>query len=356
MRRLALPAAFAVAVILSAPLVEQIRSAIRAVFPGQFRTIVGAVILVLVVAAIAGAVARIRRTGPKSSGLSYLLLGASIVVAIVYARATSTGNPEIDVVEHVHFLEYGVLALLFYRAWRDSGSGIRDPGSEVRRCDASIVLLPVLAGTLVGTIDEWFQWFIPARIGEARDVFLNGVAASCGLLFAFGFEPPDRLTVALGRRSVKQLAVWGACLLLVFALFFRTVHVGYEIHDAEIGTFRSRFTADGLRSAAREREARWRNRPPAILHRLSREDQYFSEGVWHVQRRNQTWSEGHRVAAWRENRILEKYYAPVLDTPSYVSTSGFRWSPEQRAEAERQAGADTRPYVSDAHPFPIYTW
>ena len=53
-----------------------------------------------------------------------------------------------------------------------------------------------------------------------------------------------------------------------------------------------------------------------------------------VQERNEQWTANDVVAAWRENRILEKYYGPVLDTPSYVSRTGHRWSPGQRADAE----------------------
>ncbi len=51
------------------------------------------------------------------------------------------------------------------------------------------------------------------------------------------------------------------------------------------------------------------------------------------------------AAAWSENRILEKYYAPVLDTPSYISKTGLRWPAEQRADAEQR-------YKSTAAPLP----
>ena len=87
----------------------------------------------------------------------------------------------------------------------------------------------------------------------------------------------------------------------------------------------------------------------------------MSEGVTHVQERNEQWAANDVVAAWRENRILEKYYGPVLDSPSYVSRTGHRWSAEQRADAEaRQRGAqgpsNPGPYASAANPYPIYSW
>ena len=94
-----------------------------------------------------------------------------------YSVVSSSGLPDVDVVERVHFIEYGLLTWLFYRAWRANG-------------DLSMFILPVLAGVLVGTLDEWLQWFIPVRVGEARNVLLNLVAIACGLLFGAALEPP----------------------------------------------------------------------------------------------------------------------------------------------------------------------
>ena len=80
--------------------------------------------------------------------------------------------------ERFHFIEYGLITFLFYRAWRP----LEDP---------SIVILPALAALLVGTADEWLQWFIPNRVGELNDIFLNGIAIACGLVFSLGADPPD---------------------------------------------------------------------------------------------------------------------------------------------------------------------
>src|SRR4029079_16355552 len=88
-----------------------------------------------------------------------------------------------------------------------------------------------------------------------------------------------------------------------------------------------------LGSTAVEKLAEWRVHPmPLVLQRVSREDQYMTEGVTHVQERNRLLTAGDVSGAWKENRILEKYYAPVLDTPSYVSRTGHRWAPQPRAE------------------------
>jgi hypothetical protein len=46
----------------------------------------------------------------------------------------------------------------------------------------------------------------------------------------------------------------------------------------------------------------------------------------------------------------------VLDTPSYVSKTGHRWHPDQRADAERARASTDASYVSRAEPLPIIDW
>jgi hypothetical protein len=231
---------------------------------------------------------------------------------------------------------------LFYRAWRPAG-------------DSSVLVMPVLAGLLVGTLEEWFQWFIPARVGEVRDVLLNLVAIASGLLFSLGLDPPSPLVSKLGVASRRRAAVLAVLFLIVFGAFFHSVHLGFEIGDAEAGVFRSRYSAAELAAVGQERAMRWKSHPPMTWARLSREDQYLTEGVAHVQRRNQTWAAGNVLAARHENLILERYYAPVLDSPSYLSPTGHRWSPEQRADAEAR-GQGFMIYVSDALDYPVLLW
>jgi hypothetical protein len=142
--------------------------------------------------------------------------------------------------------------------------------------------------------------------------------------------------------------------IFVFALFVQAVHLGYDVRDPQVGVFRSRYTARELDAEARERSERWPSAPPLTAGRVSREDQYLGEALWHVRRRNEAVALGDIFAAWRENLILEKFYAPVLDTPTYVSRAGFRWPAAQRVDAERRAADDGRPYLSGAEPYRIY--
>ena len=326
--------------ILSAPFVGRIRGQIRAAFPGQFVTIVGGTIAVAIAAALIVALTRIR----NRLGLRYGLIALSLVLGAAYAYSIRTGNPEVDTVELFHFVSYGLVTLLFYRAWRPVGDG-------------AIFVLPVLCALIVGAVDEWFQWFIPNRIGELRDVFLNGAAIATGLLFSLGLDPPDRFTLHSARNSKTKVRRMLAATVVVIATFISIVHLGYTVRDGE-RAFKSIYSSSNLERLSGERIERWRDNPPIVLQRFSEEDQYMSEGLWHVQRRNRAWDAGDVRTAVEENLILERFYAPVLDTPSFVSRTGHRWSPEHRNEADTRfkQHADASPYLSDANTYPIFTW
>jgi hypothetical protein len=332
--RFAAACAFGAAMILSAPFVQQLFTVVSTRWPEESRALGIAASAVPAAAVLFAALRRIRDRRP----LRYVLaaLGAGLAVAyILMAELTFT--------EAFHFVEYGILAILFYRVW---------PGVD----DWSIVALPLLAGAAVGSVDEWFQWFIPIRAGEARDVLINVVATACGLLVAVAVDPPARMRLALDRRSRRAVTTAAGAALVAFGLFFLIVHVGYDVHDPEIGSFRSRYDAAELGGAARDRAVRWRAAPPIAQRRLGREDHYLSEALWHVQRRNRAWEAGDAVTAWRENRILEKFYAPVLETPTYADPAGHRWPEAQRGDAAARVGGALQPYASDAYVYPLYTW
>ena len=269
--RFILAIAVSVALVLSAPFIGFVRSWIRTTFPGQFVRIIG------------GAIACARRRGrsgcaaahpdPPSPALrcDRCVAGMRGVVSL----AEATGNPDVDVVQRFHFVEYGVITFLFYRAWRALG-------------DPAILVLPVLAGLLVGIADEWLQWFIPNRVGEIADVLLNGVAIGCGLLFSLGADPPAGFLGRFRPGSLSRIGRLAAVTILAIAVFLHVVHLGYDIRDDESGSFKSRYSKATLQSLADVRREEWRVHPfPLVLQRVSREDQYMTEGVTHVQKRNE---------------------------------------------------------------------
>jgi VanZ family protein len=334
-----------VLVVFGAPYVGDIRGALQTSFPNHYRSVIGTMVAIAVLAALVSAAVRIRsggesaatRTGRTYPGwLRYSLLGAAVVIGVVYTRLVSTGNFDVDVVEAFHFVEYGLIGLLFYRACR-------------HRPDVGALVLPASVSLLVGIVDEYVQWFVPGRVGELHDVWLNAVAVGCGLLLSVAIHhPPASLALSTRRSSRAAIASVVGLVILVGAAFVDRVHLGHEIADERVGVFRSGLDAQTLTRAAVERPATWLTAEPPTRG-LAREDHYLSEGLWHVQQRNIAISGGDAVTAWYENLILEKYYPPVLER-------GARLAIEQRRDLERRVhNVPSQGFVSTAHPYPIYT-
>jgi hypothetical protein len=335
--KFALAGIVSTAIVLVSPFMGQLQSFLRrSLTTRQYVLLFGVSVLVAVGGAIVHATTRIR----DRRAARYATMAAALAIGAGYLWAIGTPWPEVNAVERVHFVEYGLIAFLFYRAWRPAG-------------DLSIIVLPLLVAFMVGTLDEWLQWFIPVRVGEAHDVFLNLVSIGCGLMFAVALQPPDSFSLTLRPQTRKQAGIVIAVVWLVFATFVDTVHLGYNI-DLDAGVqFRSHYTAERLDELQRDRTERWKTNPPTSLRRLSQEDQYMDEGLWHVRERNRA---EQPMAAWRENLILERYFAPVLDTKTYASPEGNRWPPEQRANLAAAVDATAPRYVSAAEPYPIVTW
>jgi hypothetical protein len=325
------------AVILSAAYIGDIRAAIQSAFPEHYAVIIGGLVLAAAAVAVAAAAVRIRERRGRGFGVMALALGG----AVGWIALFRTGVTDVDVVEAFHFVEYGVLAALFYRAWRFHIDGRR-------------LLYPVLAGTVVATGDEFLQWYIPSRVGEMHDIALDVAAVVLGLLFATGVEPPPRSALRV-RGALRPVAAAVVGVLMLLGLFVAVVHTGYEITDPEIGTFRSQYPAGELRRLAAERAPQWQLGLSEYSGRFAREDHYRSEALWHVQERNEAMEIGDALTAWRENLILEKFYTPLLESPPLAPR--FRWTAEQRALiADAAARASDKRYVSRAQPLPIYTY
>ena len=338
-----LPLLVSILIVFGAPYVGQLRSELQSAFPEHYGWIIRGVVAASAVIALVSAVVQLRRSqigssraesGRLSMRTRYALIAAAIAVAAGYARTVRTGDPQVDMVEAFHFVEYGLIAYLFYRAWR-------------RRADLSGVLLAACSAVAVAVADEWMQWFVPARVGELHDVGLNAVAVGCGLLVSIAVRPPLSLELPRHRGSRIMLGAVVSALIVAVAGFVDRVHLGHEVHEGG-SAFRSRYDARALAAAAENRRARWKASPPAVRG-LTHEDHYLSEGEWHVARRNSAIGAGDWSAALGEDAILERFYSPVLDRLG-------RLSREQRTEMETDIRTTAgRSYVSDAMPYPIYT-
>lgn len=166
----------------------------------------------------------------------------------------------------MHFVEYGVLAVLLFRAFAHTIP------------DAGVYLAAWLLGTLLGGVDELIQWAVPERYFDFRDIALN--CASCGLALVALSRGlgPVYIRPGLSRASIRRIAALGAIVLLMALLFLRntpaararyeqrvpgvarlltharamTQH-GYLYEDPVIGEFKSRLSPRELQEADRTR-------------------------------------------------------------------------------------------------------
>lgn len=310
------------ALALGAPFIGELRRTLQIALPGHYVWIVNGVVGLVGAAVALSAVLSIR----ERRLARYALIAMAVSIAVVFARQTGNPAPAVAAVEHFHFVQYGFITWLFYRAWWKRG-------------DAASLVLPAVVAFIFGIAEEWWQWFLPVRVGELKDVLLNTVAIACGLMVSIALSPPKWLTARGRGRGIRDSAAGVLVALLALAAFTWTVHVGHVIADSSIGEFRSRYSAAELISLSADRAARWATAPPLRRITLGREDQYRSEGEAHVRARNDAWERGEVSRAWGENLILEKYFAAVLDTPSHISLKGHRWQKDHRSDAEQRLQA-----------------
>lgn len=274
-----------------------------------------------------------------------LVLGA---ILGVFASLTWSlrENPE----ESLHFVQYGVLSLLVYRALRH------------RLSDPSIYLAAAMIGCLCGIADELIQWIVPRRFFDYRDIAINAVAVLLvQAAIAFGLRPPA-VRAPWSRRGVTWafLAAATNLLLLLFCvnntdalkatytawvpsaerIDETTASYGFQIVNPEIGSFYSRLTAEQLREQDRTRAAgvaevlnrykadrlyeRFLNTHPA------HEDPFLVEARVHLFRRDRHGSlalrnaddpkvmKEHALIAFREQQILQSYFGNTLAASAYA--------------------------------------
>jgi hypothetical protein len=349
--------AAAAAVVLGAPLVGDLRNALLRAFPRHYVLVISGSVALGSLLVLAACLRAITTDRPRRIGF----LALAIVLAGVSFAFLRSGNPNVDAVEAFHFVEYGVLTLLFFPF-----------GQAGPRWEA--YLQAALATAVVAIADEWFQWFVPGRAGEWHDVLFDLLATACGLLLCLALDTRHGAGLKTGghvrgpassdappRRGL-HLGVHAAIVILLLGAFLATLHLGHEIRDPEIGVFRSRFSADRLRELGADRRRQWGGGPPPSAGRYGREDQYEAEALWHVRRRNFGMDPDRKGdpieldIAWRENQILERHFAAVMDAASAGGAAGHRLAPEQLAGVDARRAHGQAPFVSDAEALPIYLW
>lgn len=71
-----------------------------------------------------------------------------------------------------HFVGYFMLSLLLFRAWRAT---LR--GATLSRWSLQWASIAFFMATLVASLDEWHQTYVPSRTGALHDVLLDSFAA-----------------------------------------------------------------------------------------------------------------------------------------------------------------------------------
>lgn len=315
----------------------------------------------VVAAIVAGAVATIvavRRMRGRLDPVTLTVLAVTSTVLIAW-----TAHLWREPAEAFHFVQYGVLGALLFRAWRPV------------RPDLSAHLAAAVAGLLLGTVDEVLQWLTPGRFWDLRDIVVNGAAAALVQPALWRLAPPVRpLRPAALRLPLTLVAVE----LALFALCVSTTPARLEriadrvpslefltrtsntmaeyghLHTVPgVGSFKSRLTRAELDALDRTRSAdvaaildRY---PPPKYGQFLRDvspgvDPFVYEARVHIFARDANWAEARKLApgsparrrrmtvALREQQVLEAVFRRTLTASIHAAPPGA--VAQARAEAD----------------------
>jgi hypothetical protein len=336
---------------LTIPFVRKLRETFVAHWPAEF---IGYTVMAVVVCAAATGLILLGRQQSRAAVPNIVWLIAVATIAVLWTRRLM-GQPE----EAVHFIEYGVLGILLFRAL----SG--------RVQDATVYAVVTLVGLLIGTVDELIQWLVPGRFWDLRDIVLNGGAVALIQVAIWRLAPPR--PVAVNRSSMQLVCRLAAAEILLLLLCLSATpqrlariaeflpipsrlatgheaicEYGYFHVVDELTSFRSRLSAQDLARFDSQRST-------DIIHYLDaprpadaseREtaspvtDPFLYEFRVHLFARNRNFnrariaepaSENYRrrmTIAWRENLILETSFSQTL------TRAARRWGPNRRRSVE----------------------
>ena len=102
--------------------------------------------------------------------------GFSLFVGLLFYSMSRLQRP----VERIHFIEYGALSFFLFRRFRH---GIRSPW-----CHGA----SALGAFGIGIVDELFQGFLPNRVYDPRDIWINLWAGGLGMIISAYVLTPQR--------------------------------------------------------------------------------------------------------------------------------------------------------------------
>ncbi len=353
--------AWVVVIYTAIPFVRSLREYFVARWPAELIGI--GVILVVVAVCAAGLIHLRRRRRLLVTDAAWLLTVTAVLVIWAWRLM---GQPE----ETVHFLEYGVLGVLLYRALR------------IRIQDSSVLVAGALIGILVGIFDEIIQWLVPGRFWDFRDIVLNGGASILVQIAISRLAPAPSSPMSRGslRRLCRLAAAVVVLLTLCFAATPQRVNRLAELLPAlenlgsrgeaiseyghlhrldELTSFRSRLSLgdlareDGLRAGEVAAMLDISRRDYADFLRCNSPDvdPFTYEARVHLFARDSSVAQARKLtpaspdyrermtAAFRENLILERVFGATL------ARSSYHWRPPRRAAIEG-AQDETSVFVS----------
>jgi hypothetical protein len=305
--------------------------------------VLSAILLAIVILAV-----HIIRYRPISRS-GYFWISTVGVVFIVYTIKLGEENPE----EAVHFIQYGVLGVLAYRAL----------AHRIR--DISIFFSAAAICGIIGIIDEVIQWLTPQRYWDLRDVWLNFLAAALlQISIAKGLNPKiiARKISPANLRTLCRVTIVAAVLLGSSMLntparinwyaeriplpdFLKgsdsvMVEYGYLYDDPDIGIFRSRFSEEELKQndlkradgASKILDLFYNNSTYQEFLKIYSpiSDPFVHEARVHLYSRDKHFrtskeyeddpgkSSESLTKAFRENQVMEKYFPNTLYQSAYV--------------------------------------
>ncbi len=279
----------------------------------------------------------------------------------IYHTIQLRAHPE----EAIHFLEYGLLSYLLFKAL------------SYRIQDWTVYLTAVFFVLFIGTTDEFLQWIMPQRFWDFRDVGLNMLAGGIFLLAIWKGINPTVISKPVKKISVGMLAgiitanliFMGLCLSNTpnFVNRYTTAistlswlqneevmsDYGYIHKDPEIGTFYSRLTLEQLKKIdLTNGESYGRNLPQDISSEMIHKElieiynpytnPFLYEFLIHLFRRNTSLDKLEDInvpfekirrsnITFRENLLVEKYFSNTLKHSMYA------WSDEEVEELKETA-------------------
>ncbi len=339
-----------VATLAGAPVMGRLRDALLERFPGTALKGLAVVLAATLGIALLGSVSAALRRPDSRTWSRWLWMVVALVALGIQLLGFRTSSLQVDIVEKVHIVQYGLLAFL-------AATALSRSAADRRRLGIEQIWLPICLGTWVGVADESVQGFFQLRTGDIRDVGLNVLASLTGTCFAVAVGRWTWLELRPRPSDRPRLAWITSLAVSAVALFFYHAHLGYVIRDPELGQFHSWFNAQRLVELTEQRRAVWRVDPPTGLKAWAKQDYYLTEAAWHANHRNERFQAADYTSAWQANRILEKHYEPFLDLESFRGAGKHRWDPELKAEVAGKAQPlDPAEYLSPVLRFRIYPW